>query len=540
VVVASDLAISSLSGIGKRFRERSAVRADLTEGSRASSIRLVSAPLSPPGRAVLVVDDDIAFAQVVADLLRENGFTPDVAHDHAQATDRVSHSEYAVAIVDLVMPGGGGLELADNIRAKNADTQILILTGHGSLPSAIAGIRRGVFDYLQKADLDLQRLAVAVGSAAEQWRLRRENRLLLARLQQGNQRLQSLHEATARLAGADHGDRVLEVLVESARGLLRVERARVLLFEHGHDGTIMIRDAAGDGASVLKGVRLQPGEGLAAHVALRNDFVLLGRAETDPRYSPRCDDLGASGPGFVCVPLRHATLRGVLSAAGREGSLGEEDRQVAFSLATQAATALDNAVKNERAINFFTHTCNILVSFLETKDVHLPGHSRAVAALADMLTRRLGLKDDERRDIHFAALLHDIGKVLLEPELLREGQRLDHDQVLRMREHAALGVELLKPITLWEAMLPLIQTHHERFDGTGYPSGLAGEDIPLGARVIAVADAFDAMTRGYPGRPPRTPEQAIAELQAGAGSQFDPRLVRLFAAEYPERAPRIP
>jgi HD-GYP domain-containing protein (c-di-GMP phosphodiesterase class II) len=109
-----------------------------------------------------------------------------------------------------------------------------------------------------------------------------------------------------------------------------------------------------------------------------------------------------------------------------------------------------------------------------------------------------------------------------------------------MREHASLGVELLKPITLWADMLPLIQTHHERFDGSGYPSGLAGDDIPLGARVIAVADAFDAMTRGYPGRPPRTPEQAIAELQAGAGSQFDPRIVRLFAAEYPERAPGLP
>jgi HD-GYP domain-containing protein (c-di-GMP phosphodiesterase class II) len=98
-------------------------------------------------------------------------------------------------------------------------------------------------------------------------------------------------------------------------------------------------------------------------------------------------------------------------------------------------------------------------------------------------------------------------------------------------------VELLKPITLWEDILPLIQTHHERWDGNGYPSGLGGEDIPLGARVIAVAESFDAMTRGYPGRPPRTPEQALAELQACAGSQFDPRIVRLFVAEYHARPP---
>ncbi len=502
---------------------------------------MVSTPHpSAAGTSVLVVDDDVAFAGLVADLLRERGYRIDVAHDCAQATDQLSHTDYAVAVVDLVLPGGGGLDLADHIRAGNPDTQVLILTGHGSLPSAIAGLRRGIFDYLQKADMDLDRLAMAVGSAAEQWRLLRENRLLVDRLKQTNLRLQSLHEATARLASGDHRDRVLQILVESARGLLRVERARVVLFEYGHDGTLMIGDAAGDGAGVLKGVRLAVGEGLAAHVAVTGQSLLLGRAETDERFSPRSDDLGATSPGFVSVPLRQGGIRGALSAAGREGSLGEEERQLAISLATQAATALDNALKNEHAVNFFTHTCNILVSFLESKDVHLPGHSRAVAALADMVTRRLGLPDEERRSIHFAALLHDIGKVLLPPDLLREGQRLTPEQMLLMREHASLGVELLKPITLWEDMLPLIQTHHERWDGSGYPSGLAGENIPLGARVIAVADAFDAMTRGYPGRPARTPEQAIIELQAGAGSQFDPRIVRLFAAEYPERAPRLP
>jgi putative nucleotidyltransferase with HDIG domain len=264
---------------------------------------------------------------------------------------------------------------------------------------------------------------------------------------------------------------------------------------------------------------------------------VLPRAEDEPRYSPRCDDLGAAAAGFLCVPLRQAALRGALSAAGSDTGFNDDDRLMAESLATQAAVALENARKNERAINFFTHTCDILVSVLENVDVHLPGHSRASASLADMVTRRLGLADDERRTIHFGALLHDIGKIRLEPELLSVSGRLTPEQFQRMREHATLGVELLKPISLWEDVLPMIGTHHERWDGTGYPSGLAGEDIPLGARVIAVAEAFDAMTRDYPGRPARTPEEALAELQACAGSQFDPRIVRLFVAEYHTRPP---
>jgi HD-GYP domain-containing protein (c-di-GMP phosphodiesterase class II) len=95
-----------------------------------------------------------------------------------------------------------------------------------------------------------------------------------------------------------------------------------------------------------------------------------------------------------------------------------------------------------------------------------------------------------------------------------------------------LGVELLRPIMLWEDILPIIHGHHERWDGKGYPAGLAGEDIPVGARVVGVTEAFDAMTRAQPYSPKRTAEEAITELEAFAGSQFDPKVVRLFVAEY--------
>jgi putative nucleotidyltransferase with HDIG domain len=488
--------------------------------------------------AVLVVDDDLAFSALMAEVLRDRGYRVDVAHDYAQAVDRLAHNEYAVAVVDIVMPGGSGVELIRHIRDRSPDTQALIVTGNPTLPSAVEGIRSGVIDYIQKAEIDLDRVSLIVGTAVERRRLLQQNRRLVHGLQESNARLQSLYEATARFASGDHADHVLETLVESARGLLRAERARVVLFERAHDGALVIRHAAGDGASVLEGMRLPEAEGVAAHVALHGEAVVLQSAEGEERFSPRCDDLG-TGPGFLCVPLGQGALCGALSAAGRQEPFGESDRLLATSLATQAAGALDIARKNERAANFFTHTCDMLISVLESIDVHLPGHSRASAGLADMVTRRLGLADEERRAIHFGALLHDIGKIRLEPELL-SAERLTPEQVLRLRDHPALGVELLKPISVWEEILPLIGTHHERWDGKGYPSGLAGEDIPLGARVIAVAEAFDAMTRDYPGRPARSTEQALGELQACAGSQFDPRIVRLFVAEFRERPPVPP
>jgi putative nucleotidyltransferase with HDIG domain len=163
-----------------------------------------------------------------------------------------------------------------------------------------------------------------------------------------------------------------------------------------------------------------------------------------------------------------------------------------------------------------------------------------VAALADMVTRRMGLGEEERRHIHFGALLHDIGKVLVDPAILQSEDKLSEAQRNLLRDHASAGVKLLKPISHWEDILPVIHSHHERWDGNGYPLGLAGEDIPIGARVVAVADAFDAMTRSTPHGSRRTPEEALAELEACAGSQFDPKVVRLFVAEYRQRRDQIP
>jgi HD-GYP domain-containing protein (c-di-GMP phosphodiesterase class II) len=140
--------------------------------------------------------------------------------------------------------------------------------------------------------------------------------------------------------------------------------------------------------------------------------------------------------------------------------------------------------------------------------------------------------DLERRNIHFAALLHDMGKLLIPAEVLQSTTYHNDAERDLLRRHPALAVELLKPIAAWEEILPMIHAHHERWDGKGYPLGIAGEAIPLGARIIAVAEVFDAMIRRRAHGAPRTAAEALVELEAFAGTQFDPKIVRLFVAEY--------
>ncbi len=492
----------------------------------------------PPTR-VLVVDDDRPFASFLAEMLTERGFVVRACSEPGEALRLVSELRVDVAVLDLIMPGMGGLELAEKVRAANPDTQVLILTGYADLSSAIEGVRHGVVAYLEKSTIDAERLYQAVQEAADRCALRSENRHLVERLQDSNRLLHALNAVSAQLAADPHRDRVVASLARSARELLGAEKARVLLFSHASPESLVVEMASGDGGDALTGARFELADGLAALVATSDAPVRLSDPGTHPRYSRRSDDLSTELPGFLAVPLRHGSVRGALLLGGRQREFTAEEAGLVGTFARQAAVAIENATHQEQAGNFFTHICDILVSFLESRDVFFGGHSRAVAALADMVTRRLGLTDAERRDIHFAALLHDIGKVRLEPELLLWSKSREEALPL-LQQHAVMGVELLKPIAVWSGILPLIHAHHERWDGAGYPLGQKGERIPLGARVIAVADAFDAMTRSTPHQVSRSPEDAIKELEACSGSQFDPRIVRFFVAEYRTRGHQIP
>jgi putative nucleotidyltransferase with HDIG domain len=237
-------------------------------------------------------------------------------------------------------------------------------------------------------------------------------------------------------------------------------------------------------------------------------------------------------PGLLAAPLLHGTVRGALLVGGREGGFSSEQGEILESIARHAAVAIDNAVQHERSVNFFAHVSDLLVGILDGMDVHYPGHSRRVAALSDMVSRRLGLADEERRQVHFGGLLHDIGKIRLPPALLRSEGGTTAEEWEQIHRHPSLGVEVLRPITVWEDVLPLIANHHERWDGKGYPHGLEGEAIPLGARIIAVAEVFDAISRRGPHVPDRTIDEALAEIERCAGTQFDPRIARLFVEEY--------
>ncbi|HSB61011.1 MAG TPA: HD domain-containing phosphohydrolase [Vicinamibacteria bacterium] len=484
---------------------------------------------------VMVVDDERAFAETVAEILAESGFEAHPFSDPEEALRRSADGSYDVALLDVMMPRMSGTELAERLREVSPGTQVVFLTGRDDVDAARAGLHVGAYDFLLKNGFNASTIEGAVRGAAEKAQLQREQAELQRQVRESNRLLAALQGLGATDKEPLAPRVVLGRLAASAKELTGAAVGRVLLFAPTHtEEGLVVELAVGDAAETLVGVRLGPSEGVATFAATVGEGVVVAeQASAHTRYSRKCDEMATEQPGFLCAPLRSGSVRGALSLAGApDGSFGPERVEIAARLAAQAAIHVDNLLAQDRSANFFTHVSEILVSILDSLDVFSRGHSRAVAALADMVSRRLGVPDEERRTIHFAALLHDIGKTRIHPSLLTTEARYEPEARKEMEGHAALGVEMLKPITAFAPLLPVIHAHHERWDGNGYPSGLSGENIPLGARVIAVADAFHAMTHGRPYASARSDGDALRELEAGAGSQFDPKIVRLFTAEY--------
>jgi putative nucleotidyltransferase with HDIG domain len=170
----------------------------------------------------------------------------------------------------------------------------------------------------------------------------------------------------------------------------------------------------------------------------------------------------------------------------------------------------------------------ILLHFLRYKCLDLYHHSLSVQSIAHNLAQSLSLSEADISTIDLAALLHDVGKIMLSNDILQKAGKLTYREFEALKQHSASGARLLQRMKMPDKIIPLVYHHHERWDGSGYPDGIAGNTIPLGARIIALSDAFDAMTSHRPYQHPRTSVQALAELERCAGTQFDPFLTNHF------------
>jgi HD-GYP domain-containing protein (c-di-GMP phosphodiesterase class II) len=198
---------------------------------------------------------------------------------------------------------------------------------------------------------------------------------------------------------------------------------------------------------------------------------------------------------------------------------------------------LADARLREELRSAFVATVAVLTDAIEAKDRLLLGHAADVAMYVTAVADRLGLEPRRREELVYAALLHDVGKIAISEQILMKPAALSAEERGVVQLHARIGALLVRQVPALRQVETAVLHHHERWDGRGYPDGLAGEEIPVEARIIAVADAFSAMTADRPYRKPLTISEACAELERCAASQFDPRCVGLFVEEVRRRPP---
>ena len=344
---------------------------------------------------ILIVDDEIGPRESLRMVLKPNYNVYTVENGYA-AIQMLQQVEMDVLTLDLKMPVMNGIDTLKEIRMISPDVMVIIITGYGTLKSAIEAIRYGVFDYIPKPF---------------------------------------------------NVPEILSIIDKS------IQRRRL---------NLKVKEVLGN--CVNQQLLKEP-------------------------------------------------------AANSDSSLQEENKGV-----TDYKWDEINLSDTQSCLEF----AKVLAYTLEEKDPYTSGHSERVSYYSDFIAKRLSFSPKERSEVQVAAYLHDIGKVGISNRFINKKGTLTPIDWAIVKQHTKKSIELLVPLNLSPSILSYIQHHHERFDGTGYPDGLEGDHIPIGARIIAIADSYDSMTSDHPYRKPLSHADAKNELLKYAGKQFDPHLVSIF------------
>jgi putative nucleotidyltransferase with HDIG domain len=263
----------------------------------------------------------------------------------------------------------------------------------------------------------------------------------------------------------------------------------------------------------------------------QKESIISSDALVDERFLPSRSICRSKVRSAMCAPLvNRGKVLGVIyvDSTDRTHLYSKDDLALLAAMALKAGTCLDNARLYDDLRNLFYNTVETLVRAIQARDKYTSGHSARVSRYALLVADKLGLTTRQKHELYLAAMLHDIGKIGIPDELLNREGKLSEEQIRQIRGHVSVGASMLKALGEMNPIVPLILHHHEAWDGSGYPDGLAGEEIPLMSRILAVADSFDAMTSDRPYRRAMSKAAAIEEIGRCSGTSFDPKVVKAF------------
>jgi HD-GYP domain-containing protein (c-di-GMP phosphodiesterase class II) len=285
----------------------------------------------------------------------------------------------------------------------------------------------------------------------------------------------------------------------------------------------------------LKQIHMGIDSGIAGWVARNKEPLVINDVTQDKRFNKGIDNsTGFITRSVMCVPLiTHRKTVGVLEVLNKldEKGFGQQDLETMLSVAPTAAMATENTLLQQSILDGYKRTMKALASTIDAKDPYTRGHSQRVMDYALLAGVALRLPKTQLQNIEYAGILHDIGKIGVPDTVLTKSGCLTPEEWELLREHPVVGAKIIDDIPFLEKARPLVLYHHERYDGTGYPEGLKGEKIPIGARILSVVDAFDAITTERPYWHALPINDALKALHNCSGTQFCPEVTQAFISK---------
>jgi len=323
--------------------------------------------------------------------------------------------------------------------------------------------------------------------------------------------------------------------IEGITEIVNAEVGSLLLFDE-EKKELFFDVALGEKGDLIKQIRLKLGEGIAGSVALERKSLIVNDVSKEPRFFKKADEKsGFVTKSILCSPLIYKDkLLGVIQAINKKDNdiFDVKDLELFESFANIVAIALENANLYTKLKETFYETAFALAEAVEKRDPYTGGHVKRVTEYCLAVAEELNLDKEKKENLELAAILHDIGKIGIDDIILRKPSPLSKEEFEIMKTHPLIGLEILSKVRHLSHIIEGTFSHHEKFDGTGYPKGLKGEEIPIIGRIIAVCDTFDAMTSNRPYRKGLDDSVAIEEIKKQAGYQLDPVVVRAFISAY--------
>lgn len=502
-------------------------------------------------KKLLVVDDDRPVRDTLVEMIESLGYEVDGALDGESALKLTKQKSYDAVITDLTMPNMNGLELLKKIKEIDETIPVVIVTGFPTLDIAIDAMKQGASDFITKP-FRLEAIEHTIKRILEARRLQLENARLYAEINQKKtierlntqlnekvKELSALYKISETMNQQENNETLFKSIINLSGELTGAGKISFMLYDKDNQ-ELLIKTAKGLPKNIVQNSIVKCGESISGKVAQTKKPICILKSDLveSPKIPEGYEHIKGS---FLSIPIIiNDEIFGVLNLTDKlDGSdFSKNDEFLILTLAQKTAIKIENNALYESLYTNLLDTLKSLVTIIEAKDLYTQQHSSRVTAYALKFAEIMQCSEEDLEILAFAGYLHDIGKIGISDNILTKTGKLTPSEYEAIKLHPVIGDHIVEPLGLLQSEREIIKYHHERPDGKGYPEGLSGDEIPLLARIMAVADAFDAMTSTRSYREALELDFAIEELKRNSGKMFDPEVVKA-ALSYIEKTGNV-